>query len=821
MRKIRRTLLCGIAMLLVFTSVFINAMNVMAKEEEVSGNSADQSAKATEPVQSPDVYDITIRHEHERNRCYRMLWIPCGGQWTNFTNEEGKHVYSCTNQFSKRIVNGHPLTDAHFDKPYFYGEMDLKTEFHDGSYVEDLICDVGVLGTIRIERHMDDGHLRLLASVTDDSRYIEKYKLEWAENDSQLFMNWSTNLFTDIRGTHELHASWYDPVTREWFYDTFEYTDLSLPLTVSLRSEGSEISTLSVPYGELPGHVEVPERKGYDFCGYEKDGVYWIDKDGKPTSAFDAKMPESTLSLDAVWSARKYTVCYGPDSNKDGVPDRTFDTEFDKAYSRVDVSGEIKTGYLFAGYKSAEENVFDKNGAPTGNGIWRWDPQKDSQGRVILSEAFSPKVYEIKCGGKSYKVTYDAPYEAVPVAKKTGHVFKGYTVSGDLAYDKNGNAVSKAWRWDIEDGLLLGEEFAPKTFKIKCGEKTYSVTYGEKYGSVSACEVDKDSIFMGYKYGEETVFDENGKPVEALWKWDGDEGSVIELKAETKKKPEPTATPTPVPASEPTPETPVESVSKNHSKTKTGDAINGNGSGLTDAQNSDSQFTGSVSSGSVSSDSVSSDAVSADKALKKKNKASASDRSGGDSFDVNADRVEKNESTQLPKNTEKLKTDEEDDDIASETVTEDEKIEPAPQPSAGTARVPSRHKERKNTEKHHFTMPPEVVKTAAAVGGVSAAAAGGVYVLQAGFIYLFAMADIINVSPAGKRKEIGKVTVGSKRGKLSVEVGRSLINKCDAGHIEILFSKPFVWAYRNRPLKVTVGGRAFMTALTDKVEARI
>ena len=820
MKKIRRTLLCGFTVLLIFASLITNTISVVAKEKDVSGNNADQSAKATEPVQSPDVYDITIRHEHERNRCYRMLWISCGGQWTNFTNEEGKHVYSCTNQFSKRIVNGHPLTDAHFNKPYFYGEMDLKTEFHDGSYVEDLICDVDVLGTIRIERHMDDGHLRLLASVTDDSRYIEKYKLEWAENDSQLFMNWSTNLFTDIRGTHELHASWYDPVTREWFYDTFEYTDFSLPLMVSLRSEGSELSTLSVPYGELPEHVEVPVRKGYDFCGYEKDGVYWIDKDGKPTAAFDAKMPESAISLDAVWSARKYTVCYGPDSNKDGVPDRTFDTEFDKAYSSVNVSGEIKTGYLFDGYKSDEENVFDKDGAPTGNGIWRWDPKKDSRGRVILSEAFSPKVYEIKCNGKSYKVTYDAPYEAVaPAAKKIGHVFKGYTVSGDLAYDQNGKAVSKTWKWDIENGLALGEEYEPKTFKIKCGDKTYSVTYGEKYGSVSACEVDKDSIFMGYKYGDESVFDENGKPVEAFWKWDGDEGGVIELKAEIKKKPEPTATPTPAPTTETATGTSDESVSKNLSKGKTNGP--GNGSGMSDGQKSDSVSSGSVSSDSVSSDSVSSDAVSEDKAMKKKNKAVPSGGSGNDSSDAPSDTVLKKAGTQLTNNGEKTITDAKDEAVVSEVVKEDEGNESVPQSSAKTVQAASRNKERKNTGEKHFIMPPEVVKTAAAVGGVSAAAAGGVYVLQAGFIYLFAMADIINVSPAGKRKEIGKVTVGSKRGKLSVEVGRSLINKCDAGHIEILFSKPFVWAYRNRPLKVTVGGKAFMTALSDKVEARI
>ena len=818
MKKIIRKLLCGLAVLLVFLSIFINAMSVAAKEEDEPGNSEDQSAKGTEPVQSPDIYDITIKHEHDHDRCYRLLWIHCGGQWVNSTNEEGKHVYKCTNQQSDRIVNGHTLREAHSNQPYFYGEMDLKTEFHDGSYVRDLVCDVDVLGTVRIERNVRDDHVSLVASVTDDSKHLDEYWLEWEENGRQLFKSWSTSLYTDIRGTHKLHVTWYDPVTKKKFYDTFEYTDISLPLKVTLCSEGNEISTLSVPDGALPEHVEVPVRKGYDFCGYEKEGVCWIDKDGKPTAAFDSKMPESILSLDAVWSAKKYTVCYGPDSNKDGVPDRSFDTEFDKAYSRANVSGETKTGYLFDGYKCTEDNVFDKDGAPTGNGIWRWDPQKDAHGRVILSEVFSPKVYEIKCGGNTYKVTYDAPYEAVkPAAAKTGHAFKGYTVSGDLAYDKNGNAASGIWKWDIENGLALGEEFVPKTFKIKCGEKTYSVTYGEKYGSVSTCAVDKDSIFMGYKYGDETVFDENGEPVESFWKWDGDEDSVIELKAETKKKPEPEITPTPASATE----TPTETVSKNHSKNKTDDSGNGKASDRSDTQYSDSVSSDSVSSDSVSSDSVSSDAVSADKALKKKKKALASGGSGGDGFDAYTDTTEKKAGTQLSKNTENKTTDTKDEGNAAEIVLEDERIEPATQPSGGTAPVPSPNEERKNTGKLHFEMPPEVVKTAAAVGGVSAAAAGGVYLLQAGFIYLFAMADIINVSPAGKRKEIGKVTVGSKRGKLSVEVGRSLINKCDAGHIEILFSKPFVWAYRNRPLKVTVGGRAFMTALTDKVETKL
>ncbi|MCR4938379.1 MAG: hypothetical protein K5987_09525 [Lachnospiraceae bacterium] len=636
---------------------------------------------------------------------------------------------------------------------------------------------------------------------------------------------------------------------KTWTKDLKQRTTLYPEYTAKkyrINCSGNEYEvTFDSPYGA----VKIPEKKtGYIFKAYSLSGNIIFDAKGNPAEELWKWDTEDSVSLDEVFEPKKYRIYYGDDE---------YVMTFGEKLPDVSPAPGF-TGYLFDGFEFEGEKIYDGNGKAV---IEKW--LFDTEDGAEMIACFEPKDYRIRCGSKEEEVTYDQPYQDIePDYEKKGYIFKGYSISGDSVYDEDGRAVSGKWKWDIPDGYELEPELEAKKYKIECDGESYTVTFDEPYDDIHlpVPDVGDDEEFGGYKIDGEIIFDEDGEPASDTWKWDIPDGTVLEPVIKKKQ-----VTPTPVPegdgeksgaSSNNIPKDPVPSVEVTPKTTPTqkatptpasesGDAgtsdnkkkkkksSSGGGSSNSDKDDDRGDKTGNgneigitpapvpvpVPVASLSADMLpfpSGDAVSGNITVKGNKNKKGIDGSEKKTTDDTDDPISKNSVSVNGKKTKSVSSDEQDEGrIVDPEETQTDNIKLLSSPDNGGSINGGDDSGRGNG-----ISGGKAVRTAAAVGGIGAVSAGLIYALQALFVYLFAMAGVCSVSPEGKRKEVGKVAVTGKRGRLHVEIGKKLLDLCGAGRVELVFPKPFVWRYRNRPLEVEVAGRSFVTVLANKVEAR-
>lgn len=336
--------------------------------------SGERNTAAADLVQSPDEVSMGIVHRHGNEMCTKQVWIPCGGSWRD--DHHGSHrIHYCTNQKSDEVVNGHKLSEIH-SGDWYWGYA--TEEHHDGGYATEITCELSTMGDFAIKRTEDAAgiHLTAYAIVTDEN--LSDYTISWDDGTTGV-ANSSVTIDVDERRTYTATLEWHDVKRDEYFTDSLSYTDISYPCICEFVSDGQVVAEMEIRCGEKPDVMTIPEKKGYVFDGYYKDGVRWIDQAGSPTAYFRISQSDYDLSIDAKWVAKTYKLKIG---------DLVYTFVYDEPYDDIDVTalGLKKQGYEFNGISVDGAKIFNKYGAVTGNGIWKWDLPEDAVADIIWEE---------------------------------------------------------------------------------------------------------------------------------------------------------------------------------------------------------------------------------------------------------------------------------------------------------------------------------------------------------------------------------------------------------------------------------------------------
>ena len=231
----------------------------------------------------------------------------------------------------------------------------------------------------------------------------------------------------------------------------------------------SKTVTFDSEYGALP----TPTRTGYTFVGW------FTDKTGGTQILSDAIVKTaSEQTLYARWSNKTYTVNF--EANGGQVDTTSKQVVFDKTYETLPTP--TKTGYTFAGWYT-DKTVGTKITSDTKVAI------TDTQ---TLYARWTVNTYTVSFnanGGKdvtsTITVTYGKTYGELPVAERTGYIFRGwYTDSSyqnqivnstDVTITSNQTLIAK---WEADTYTVT---FNPGTGSVNPTSKevTYDGTYGE------------------------------------------------------------------------------------------------------------------------------------------------------------------------------------------------------------------------------------------------------------------------------------------------------------------------------------------------------
>jgi len=351
----------------------------------LSPNALVSHAADEELVQSEDNVSTTLTHEHSSENCYERRWIPCGGTWRSNTIYDGSDnqppVYYCTNNQSDRVVNGVVLSSIHPGYVHSY-----HSGVHSGEYATARICDGGNVGTITISRESTEEGVFLQIEIEAEEEFVSECVLRQNGEEVTLSEN-SCRIRLTENGRNDFCLSWYDVQSECSKETSLSYTELSIPIKVSLESEGEILDEFEIAYGgALPG-IQPPEKEGYIFRGFYNGETQIYDENGTPVSGADTRWLQSEIGLEAMWEAKEYTVYYGEDADGDGVKDGVLQVIYGEEYVAVEVPS-AGSGERFCGFYFGEERVFDQNGNPTGP--WRWDAEGDLELVAKFEAVHSP-----------------------------------------------------------------------------------------------------------------------------------------------------------------------------------------------------------------------------------------------------------------------------------------------------------------------------------------------------------------------------------------------------------------------------------------------
>ncbi len=316
------------------------------------------------------------------------------------------------------------------------------------------------------------------------------------ERTGYLFLGWfAKNGEKEIQVTE---ATRYTPSLGTVFYAKWE--GIRLKLTLQPLTEEGEKQVLEVIYGEPYPPLPELKKEHYDFSG-------WFTKiSGGEKIETDAVVKLKTdTTLYARWAGKEYTVSFnanGGTVSKDsilfiyGTPYGTLPTP-------------TRTGYRFDGWYNGSGDGAKK--------ITKNDTVSLTKD-VVFYAHWTPKKPEITFyanGGTMYfhgtqgsvctvPYNYDSPYGELPVPKQEGYTFEGWFTArtgGDQVFSSTlmrfSSASSLYAHWQGNQYLVTLNAQGGTL-----GQKTYHVTFGEKYGDLPV-PTKQNYTFTGWKLGEE------------------------------------------------------------------------------------------------------------------------------------------------------------------------------------------------------------------------------------------------------------------------------------------------------------------------------
>ena len=268
---------------------------------------------------------------------------------------------------------------------------------------------------------------------------------------------------------------------------------------VTLKDGGAVADLTAVPVGtELV--ATAPEKDGYTFTGWEKEGLPADANINGATITFT--MPANNVTLKAQYKKNSYTLTVDGKAEK-----RTFGEE-------VTVTAPKKDGYTFTGWEKeglpADANI---NGATI--------TFKMPANNVTLKAQYTenaPETYELKV--TDAKVTLKdggtvADLTAVPVGtelvatadEKDGYTFTGWEVAG-LPTDVDTTKATISFTMPANNVTLKAQytENAPKTYKLDVSDATITLKDGGAVADLTAVPVGTELVATADEDTETRVF---------------------------------------------------------------------------------------------------------------------------------------------------------------------------------------------------------------------------------------------------------------------------------------------------------------------------
>ena len=285
------------------------------------------------------------------------------------------------------------------------------------------------------------------------------------------------------------------------------------PRSVTFDSNGgSAVAIAYVNSGSAVSEPSAPTRTGYDFVKWQLNGA-----DYSFSSAVNAN-----ITLDAVWSAKSYTVTLDKQSGSGGSGSvlATYDAAMPSA------TMPTRSGYTFGGYYGSEGGAGTQYYAADGSSAHTWDV---ADAKTLYAK-WTAKNYTItlnnegadsgKEGTTSISVTFDANTNltsAITKPVKDGYKFGGYYTeedgSGTQIIDENGNVnasvtsyTSATKQWIYADNIELHAYWKPSytvTWSVNGETTTEQVVSGEQVAALptapTSSDCDDAKVFVGWR----------------------------------------------------------------------------------------------------------------------------------------------------------------------------------------------------------------------------------------------------------------------------------------------------------------------------------
>lgn len=248
----------------------------------------------------------------------------------------------------------------------------------------------------------------------------------------------------------------YVPYNKQSIYYTrfSGYTNSidSIPITVTLKKDGTVYQTLNTYYGADISGLSEPYKEGHTFNYWEDEAGTIYQNGGIWNSTVD-------LSVEAIWTARQFYITFTGEGSENLESKLV---TYDQAIGALPQL--TRTGYTFNGWKD-ENSVYY-----TADTIW----QRTSN--LLLTSDFSPNQYIItynENGGTSSDSTQAVEYgevvNSLATASKTGYTFLGWNTE----VDGSGETISAPYVYEIADNITLYAQYM---------ENTYEVTFDKQGG---------------------------------------------------------------------------------------------------------------------------------------------------------------------------------------------------------------------------------------------------------------------------------------------------------------------------------------------------
>ena len=285
------------------------------------------------------------------------------------------------------------------------------------------------------------------------------------------------------------------------------------PRSVTFNSNGgSAVATAYVNSGSTVSQPSAPTRTGYDFVKWQLNGADY--NFSSPVNA--------NITLDAVWSAKSYTVTFDQQSGSggSGSVSATYDAAMPSA------TMPTRSGYTFGGYYGSEGGAGTQYYAADGSSAHTWDV---ADAKTLYAQ-WTAKNYTItlnnegadsgKEGTESISVTFNANTNltsAITKPVKDGYKFGGYYTeedgSGTQIIDENGNvkasvasytSATKQWIYagDIELHALWKPSYTV-TWSVNGETTTEQVVSGEQVAALptapTSSDCDDAKVFVGWR----------------------------------------------------------------------------------------------------------------------------------------------------------------------------------------------------------------------------------------------------------------------------------------------------------------------------------